>query len=170
MLKFHKIFIIIGFKITWVSCVVGEIYINSWFGFIVGLCFLLLFFLFEKQNLKNVKIILILSFIGYFFDSLLSYLNIYNIKAQTNFLFLPVWFLVLWPSFSCFLIKCFLFLGNKKILSFLLGGFLGSFTYYLGITSGLAYSSGNIVLIFMSLFWAIFILMYSRLITTKNLF
>ena len=170
MLKFNKIFTLIGFKITWMSCVMGEVYINSWFGFIVGIIFLSFYFLFENKKIEALKLILILSFIGYFFDSVLSNLNIYYIDAHTNFLFLPIWFLVLWPSFSCLLIKCFAFLKNKYLLSFVIGGFFGPLTYYIGITSGLANYSGKISFMLMSLFWACFMLMYSKIINNKIIF
>ena len=103
----ENLFTILGFKVVWLSCVFGELYISSLFGFISGIIFLLIFLFFKIEKITAIKIILFFSLIGYFFDSLLSFFGLYRINAQINFLFLPLWFLVLWPCFCCLLIDIF---------------------------------------------------------------
>ena len=43
------IFNIVGFKITWLSCVMGEVYLSSWLGVVIGLIYLYIYFYFEKK-------------------------------------------------------------------------------------------------------------------------
>ena len=108
---------IFGFKIVWLSCVIGEIYNNSILGFFTGMIFLIFFLLYQDDKIHTLKTILFFSLLGYFFDSFLSFFNFYRINAQINFILLPLWFLILWPSFSCLFIDVLLFL--KKKYSFL---------------------------------------------------
>ena len=157
-----KIFPILGFKAVWLSCFFGEIYFNSFVGFISGVIFLFCFIYLHKKKLIIIKTILIFSFIGYSFDSLLSYLNLYVINAQVNFMFLPLWFIVLWPSFCCLYIDVLFFLKNKKILSIILGLIFGPLTYYSAVTGGLAYVSNILVFFIISVFWALMMFFYSR--------
>ena len=168
--KLYKISIVIGFKVTWLSCILGEIYFNSWIGFCVGLVFLIFFFYHKIDQINLLQKILLLSSIGYFFDSCLSYFNLYTIKAQTHFLFLPIWFLILWPCLSFLLIVCFKFLKKQIFLPIFLGGILGPCSYYAGISSGLASVPNNKVFILISLFWIFIMLFFSNFLLRKKLF
>ena len=170
MQRLSNFFIIIGFKITWLSCILGEIYINSWIGFFIGIIFLIFFFYYKSNKINYLSKILLISLIGYSFDSCLSYFNLYTIKAQTYFLFLPLWFLILWPSFSCLLIEYFKFLEKRKLLPILLGGILGPCSYYAGVSSGLASVSDYKVFILISVFWIFIMLFYSNYLLRKKLF
>lgn len=158
MSNIKNIFILLGFKLTWLSCVLGEIYFNSWFGFIIGIFFLISFFYFDNFKFKSLKIILLFSICGYFFDSMLSFFNFYKIEGQTNFLYLPIWFLVLWPSFCTLLINVLSILKKPILLSAFFGAIIGPISYYAGITLGLAYVENNIIFFIISLFW--FLMMY----------
>ena len=159
---YNKILTIIGFKITWLSCVMGELYLNSWVGIIIG-CIYLIFFFYGQENIKKSFIfVLSISVIGYAFDSTLSFLDLYKIEAKTNLLFLPIWFIVLWPSFSCLLINTLTFLKKKFIISSLLGGKFGPLTYYAGIRFGLTESYRYETFILISIFWSTLMYYYSR--------
>jgi hypothetical protein len=163
MLKKKNILTLIGFKITWTSCIFGELFINSWFGFVVGLIYLIFFFSFQTDKRKSLYIILIYSFFGYTFDSLLSYMNIYRINADKDFMFLPIWFLVLWPSFASLFVNFFSFLKKMSILSFLLGFIIGPLSYYAGIKLGLAYVSDYFTSFsLIAVFWALLMIIYSK--------
>ena len=157
-----NLFTILGFKLVWLSCVLGEIYLNSIFGFFVGIFFLTVFLFFQIKKLATIKIILFFSITGYFFDSFISFFNLYVINAQTNFLFLPLWFLILWPCFSCLLIDVLSFLKNKFFLAVILGAIFGPLSYYAGLSTGLATVSNNLVFILISLFWSLIMLSYSK--------
>ena len=167
MINQFNLFVLIGFKITWLSCILGEIYINSFFGLIIGVIYLFIFFHYQKNLKRSFYIIIFFSFIGYTFDSFLSFFEIYQIKAQLNFLFLPIWFLVLWPSFSCLLVEIFIFLKNKNILSLLLGGIFGPISYYAGVSLNLVESSNYKTFIIISIFWSLMMFFYSSIVLRK---
>ena len=169
MLKYYNIFNLIGFKITWIACVMGEIYIDSYVGLIVGMIYLFIFFYFEKNKKRAFNIILIFSLAGYAFDSFLSYLDLYKINADINFLFLPIWFLVLWPSFSSLLVNLFSFLKNNLIISILFGAIFGPLNYYTGIALGMVSLINYESFILMSLFWGLLMFCYCNYILNKNL-
>lgn len=162
MLNTKNIFTLLGFKLTWLSCVFGELYYNSWFGFIVGIVFLIFFFYYDKNKFESFKIILLFSIAGYLFDSTLSLFNFYKIEGYVNFLYLPIWFLVLWPSFCTLLINVLSFLKNYILLSALIGAFIGPVTYYAGLTLGLASVENNIVFFIISIFWFLMMLIYAK--------
>ena len=169
MLKYYNIFSLIGFKVTWLGCVMGEIYISSYFGLIVGIIYLFIFFYFEKNKKSAFNIILIFSIAGYSFDSFLSYSDLYKINSDINFLFLPIWFLVLWPSFSSLLVNLFSFLKNNLIISILFGAIFGPLSYYAGIALGLVTIINYESFILMSLFWGLLMFFYCHYILNRNL-
>ena len=68
MLKKENIYTLIGFKLTWTSCVFGEIYISSWFGFSIGIFYLMIFFILQNEKKRSFYIILIFSLLGYTFS------------------------------------------------------------------------------------------------------
>jgi hypothetical protein len=169
MLKYNNIFNLIGFKITWIACVMGELYINSFVGLIVGGIYLFIFFYFERYKKRAFNIILIFSISGYIFDSFLSYSGLYRINSDINFLFLPIWFLVLWPSFSSLLVNLFSFLKNNLIISILLGAIFGPLSYYAGIAIGLVTFINFESFILMSFFWGFLMFCYTNYILNKKL-
>ena len=163
MLKKENIYTLIGFKLTWTSCVFGEIYISSWFGFSIGIFYLMIFFILQNEKKRSFSIILIFSLLGYTFDSILSYLDIYKINADNNFLFLPIWFLVLWPSFSSLFVNILVFLKQKTFLSIFLGFVIGPMSYYAGLKLGLANVNSYITSFFsIAFFWSLLMFLYSN--------
>jgi len=158
-----------GFQITWTFCVFGEYYNIPFIGVIVGLIYLCIFFYFISYKIRALKICLIFSIIGYIFDSSLGYLQLFNIKSSIMLGYLPIWFLVLWPSFTTLFVKVLPFLKNYLLISFFLGAILAPPTYYLGIPLGIA-ESPNIILamIIMVIFWGLFLMLYSILIKKMN--
>ena len=164
MYKLYNIFTLIGFKITWLSCVVGEISYGSLPGFLIGLIFLTLFFLFSKNKFKNFIVIGFFSVVGYLFDSVLSILDLFKINAEVNLLFLPIWFLVLWPSFCCLLINVLSFLKNNNLLSLFVGLIFGPLSYYAGVKIGLAEPLNSYVFLLISFYWGLMMYFYSKYI------
>ena len=169
MSKYNNIFNLIGFKITWIACVMGELYINSYVGLIVGSIYLFIFFYFEKYRKKALSIILIFSISGYIFDSFLSYSGLYKINSDISFFFLPIWFLVLWPSFSSLLVHFFSFLKDKLVISVLFGSIFGPLSYYAGIALGLVTLINYESFILMSFFWGLLMFCYCNYILNKDL-
>ncbi len=83
--------------------------------------------------------------------------------------YMPIWFLVLWPSFTTLFVNVLVFLKNYLLLSFFIGAVLAPPTYYLGIPLDIA-SSNNITLAMttMVIFWGCFLMLYSFYIKKIN--
>jgi hypothetical protein len=158
----NNLITILGFKIVWLSCVLGEVYIDSLFGFFIGILFLITFLFFVSNKISAIKIILFFSLIGYLFDSSLSFFKLYTIKAEINFIFLPIWFVVLWPSFCCLFVNVLSFLQNKFFYATVLGAILGPLSYYAGLSLGLANVSNTMVFLLISIFWSLMMFSYSK--------
>ena len=158
------LFNIVGFKIVWLACIFGEIYYTSWLGFFVGLIYLSIFFYLEILKLRAIYIISIISLLGYLFDSLMSFFNFYKVDSDVSFLFLPIWFLVLWPSFSSLLVNTLSFLKNNLLLSVFSGGIIGPLTYYFGIGLGLSVVSSYMIFLPIIIFWMMLMYFYNKYI------
>tara|TARA_B110000014_G_C20048197_1_gene545157 strand:- start:115 stop:618 length:504 start_codon:yes stop_codon:yes gene_type:complete len=163
MAKLNNFLILIGFKFTWIACIFGEIYSNSYIGLSVGLLYLIFFFYFEENKSRSINIVLIFSITGYIWDSLLSYFNFYVIDADTVFLFLPLWFIVLWPCFCCLFVNVLRFFEKKIFFYSLIGSFIVTLTYYGGLKMGLAKISQYSVFLFIYLFWFFLIFFYGKI-------
>ena len=160
---------LLGYQLTWLFCVFGEYYNVSLAGLIIGILYLGIFFYFIKYKLRALKICFIFSLIGYLFDSILSFSELFTIESNIKIGYLPVWFLILWPSFSTLFVNILSFLKNRPILAFLMGSIFAPPTYYLGIPLGIAETS-NILLAMtiMVVFWGLFLTMYSFYIRKNN--
>ena len=162
---------LLGFQITWLFCVFGEYYKISFLGLMVGILYLLIFFYFNSNRIQSLKICLIFSSIGYLFDSIMGYSELFIFKSNNIIGYLPIWFLVLWPSFTTLFVNVLLFIKNYPIVAFIMGALLAPPTYYLGIPLGIA-QSNNILfaMIVMVIFWGCFLTLYSFYIKKNNSF
>ena len=129
-----KIFLMLsGYQLTWLMCVFGEIFYNSFIpGLTWGLVFLFLVFINTQNKIKLIFIVFSISVVGYLFDSILVYLKVYNFESTLYFGWLPIWMLVLWPSFATLFDEVFVFLAKYKLIALLLSAVLGPLTYYSG--------------------------------------
>ena len=167
-----KIFLMLtGYQITWLMCVFGEIILKSFLpGIISGLIFLFLVAFFSKNIKKLIFITIFISIIGYTFDSFLVSLKIYNFESSMHIGWLPIWMIVLWPSFATLFDEVFNFLFNYKIIAILLSGVLGPLTYYSGSPLGLiSINQLNLFLFFMVIFWILLMFFYLNFLLGKKL-
>ncbi len=158
-----KIFLILsGYQLTWLMCIFGELIYNS---FLPGLCCGIIFILICTSRSSNKKKFLLtvfsISTIGYLFDSLLIIFKIYSFDTSFYFGFLPIWMLVLWPSFAILFDEVFTFLSRYKVSAVLLSSILGPLTYFSGETLGLI-NINQIFLFFilMIIFWSTLMIFY----------
>lgn len=159
---FNNLLILTGYQITWLACIYGELNNFSLVGLFIGIIYLILFFYFIKNKKKSLKICIFFSSFGYAFDSIMSYTNLYKIESSIIIGFLPIWFIILWPSFCTLFVSFFNFLKEKPLISFLLGSLFGPAAYYSGIILDIAISS-NLYLSFiiMIIFWGSLMSLYS---------
>jgi len=151
-----------GYQLTWLMCVFGELWYNSFIpGLICGLFFLAICFLISKNRKKTTQIVFLISLIGYLFDTILVFFEIYNFQVSLYFGVLPIWMLVLWPSFAILFDEILIFLSKYKIIAVVSISVLGPLTYFAGSPLGLI-NINNLFLFFilMIVFWAILMIFY----------
>ena len=158
-----KIFLMLsGYQLTWLMCVFGELWYNSFIpGLICGLLFLAICFVKSDNIKKTIQIVFLISFIGYLFDTSLVFFEIYNFQTSLYVGVLPIWMLVLWPSFAILFDEILIFLSKFKIIAVILSSILGPLTYFAGSPLGLI-NINNFFLFFilMIVFWAILMILY----------
>tara|TARA_B100001057_G_C22564624_1_gene838673 strand:- start:245 stop:766 length:522 start_codon:yes stop_codon:yes gene_type:complete len=166
-----KIFLVLtGYQITWLACVFGETnFSNPLLGILVGVIFLVIYFYFNDNKKKFLKISLFISLPGYLFDTLLVHFQIYEFQSSLNFGTLPFWMIILWLSFSTLFDEVFTFLKNFKFLGVILSGILGPLTYYLGEPIGVLtiYNFGFFI-ISMIIFWMFLMFYYLNYVLKTN--
>ena len=162
MSKIKAILLLSGYQLTWLMCVFGELIYDSYLpGFIFGLIFLSLSFIDYHNKKKFILVLLYISIPGYLFDSALVYLSIYSFDTSFNFGLLPIWMLVLWPSFAVLFNEVFKFLEKYKLIAIILSGILGPLTYYSGSPLGLLEINNlYFFIISMASFWLILMAYY----------
>ena len=124
---------------------------------------------FINYKLQALKICLLFSLVGYLFDSILGFSKLFSIKSEILVGYLPIWFLILWPSFSTLFVDVLSFLKNRPIIAFIVGSVFAPPTYYLGITLNIAKSSNlSLAMIVMVIFWGLLLMFYSLLISRND--
>ena len=158
-----KIFLMLsGYQLTWLMCVFGELLYNSYLpGLICGLLFLTICFINSDNKKKTIQTVLLISILGYVFDTILVFFEIYNFKTSLYIGVLPIWMIVLWPSFAILFDEILIFLSKYKIIAVILSSILGPLTYFAGSPLGLININNLLVFfILMILFWAILMIFY----------
>lgn len=158
-----KIFLMLsGYQLTWLMCVFGELLYNSYLpGLICGLLFLTICFINSDNKKKTIQTVLLISILGYLFDTILVFFEIYNFKTSLYIGVLPIWMIVLWPSFAILFDEILIFLSKYKVIAVILSSILGPLTYFAGSSLGLININNLLVFfILMILFWAILMIFY----------
>ena len=162
-----KIFLMLsGYQLTWLMCVFGEVWYNSFIpGLICGLLFLAICFVNSDNKKKTTLIVFLISIVGYLFDTFLVFFEIYNFQTSLLIGVLPIWMLVLWPSFAILFDKILIFLSKYKISAVILSSILGPLTYFAGSPLGLI-DINNLYVFFtlMIIFWSILMIFYLNFI------
>ncbi len=165
-----KIFLTLtGYQLTWLACVFGE---NKFdlpsLGIFVGIIYLLLYFYFNSNKIKFLKISFIISILGYVFDSLMVYFSIYEFNTSEIFGTIPAWMLILWFSFSTLFDEILKFFERHKLIGIVLSSILGPLTYYLGEPIGIITIYNLFLFFFISvMFWFMLMLFYLEVILKK---
>ena len=89
------------------------------------------------------------------------FFEIYNFQVSLYIGVLPIWMLVLWPSFAILFDEILIFLSKYKIIAVVSISVLGPLTYFAGSPLGLI-SINKLFLFFflMIVFWAILMIFY----------
>ena len=162
MSKINIFLMLSGYQLTWLMCIFGELWYNSFIpGLMCGLFFLVICFANSENKKKTSLIVFSISLMGYLFDSFMVFFEIYNFKTSLYIGVLPIWMIVLWPSFAILFDEILVFLTKFKIIAVILSGILGPLTYFAGSPLGLI-NINNIFLFFilMIVFWTIIMIFY----------
>ena len=162
MTKFKAFLILSGHQFTWLMCIFGELLYSSYLpGLIFGTLFLFLSFIDSDNKKKFILILLYISIPGYLFDSTLVYLNIYNFETSFQIGLLPIWMLILWPSFAILFNEVFKFLEKYKLIAICLSAILGPLSYYSGSPLGILIINNLFLFVFLMVsFWIILMIYY----------
>ena len=169
MSKLRIFLTLTGYQLTWLACVFGQIKFNiPLLGIYIGLIFVLLYFYFSKNRIKFLKLCLLISLPGYLFDTVIVYFAIYEFKDTFIFGTIPLWMLVLWPSFSTLYDEILVFLKKYKFFGIILSCIIGPFTYYLGEPLEVI-KINNYVLFFLTMisFWGLLMFYYLEIILKR---
>ena len=101
--------------------------------------------------------ILVLFFIGIFFDCAAEYLKLIQLNDLASVRWLPVWLISIWLLFISSLPLLQSLFKKKYFLASLLGAVFGPLSYRAGSQFGLLEMNGTRALIIYSIFWAIYI-------------
>ena len=166
-----KVFLTLtGYQLTWLACVFGENYFNQpLLGIYIGIPYLLIFFYFNKNKIKFLKISLYVSVPGYLFDTLMVYSSIYEFNTSIIIGTLPIWMVVLWLSFSTLFDEILRIFKKYKFSGIFLSSVLGPLTYYLGKPIGIISISNIYVFIpMMVIFWIFLMIYYLQFVLKEN--
>ena len=169
MSKTKIFFTLSGYQLTWLMCVFGEVLYQSFFpGLISGIIFLFLVLINSKNKRRFFYIIFLISIIGYLFDSIIVNLKIYEFNTSLKIGVLPIWMLVLWPSFASLFDEIFTFLKKYKLIAIILSAILGPLTYYSGSPLGLInVTNFKLFFLLMISFWLLLMYFYLYFMTDK---
>ena len=164
MSKLKIILMLSGYQLTWLMCIFGEVLYKTYIpGLLFGLIFLLISFIYSHNKKKFCFIVFTISIPGYLFDSILVFLNFCRYETSLHFGLLPIWMLILWPSFATLFDEVFTFLSKYKLLATVLSCLLGPLTYYSGSLLGLLNINQLVLFITsMVIFWGIIMLYYLK--------
>lgn len=158
-----KIFLTLsGYQLTWMMCVFGELLYNTYLpGLICGIIFISICFFYSRNKAKISLIVFLISIIGYLFDTILVFFEIYSFETSLYFGVLPIWMIVLWPSFAILFDEILTFLIKYKTISVFLSSILGPLTYFAGSPLGLI-NIDNLLIFFslMIIFWGSLMFFY----------
>ena len=166
-----KVFLTLtGYQLTWLACVFGEDYFSQpLLGIYIGVPYLLIFFYFNKNKINFLKISLYISVPGYFFDTFMVYSSIYEFNTPSVIGTLPIWMIVLWPSFSTLFDEILSIFKKYKFIGILLSSVLGPLTYYLGEPIGIISINNIYVFItIMVIFWILLMIYYLQFVLKEN--
>jgi hypothetical protein len=139
---------------------------NAFIPISVSLLLIHLYFYGRKNH--ELLLILIITLIGVFVDSLLQHFNVFVFEFSTH---IPLWLITLWACFAATISHSLDFLSRRKALQLLVGGLLAPLSYIAGykldaVDLTLPISSTYLIL---SLIWGIlFVCFYAIKDTLAN--
>ncbi len=168
MIKYIKLYDLIGFKICWFLCACCSVWEQPYLGPIVTLLFILIHLTIVKFKSRDIQVIIIAILCGLFFDSIFSYFNLINYKGGilSYYNLAPLWILSMWAGFSLTMIYTLERIKEKYFISSLLGFVGGPLSYSAGVGIGSLDIQTNFAYVFLAVSWAIVVPLLFRYVNS----
>jgi hypothetical protein len=128
---------LIAFQIGWFACVIGASKGIFWLGPLVVSVVFAVHLFFTRNFLREIALGLIISFVGFLTDTLLTEFNVYSpLPYYIAPPWSPPWLIFMWLNFATLMNVSIKWLGHNYMLSALLGGIGGALAYYSGNVFG----------------------------------
>tara|TARA_B100000131_G_C17998967_1_gene565736 strand:+ start:458 stop:979 length:522 start_codon:yes stop_codon:yes gene_type:complete len=159
MIKYIRIYDLIGFKICWIACAFSTTWGAPYLGPLLTLIFILLHLVIVKFNSRDIKIIGLALLSGLVIDSLFFQFNLINYQGGilTQFKLAPLWILSMWAGFSVTLLYSLDSIKNRYFISGILGLIGGPLSYNAGVQIGSITLNGLLSYIALGIVWGLII-------------
>lgn len=115
---------LVGFNLSWLGLIYWG---NAFIPVSLTLLVVHLYFFGHKNN--ELLLVLTITMLGVFVDSLLQYFNVFVFE---NSFHIPLWLITLWGCFAATISHSLNFLSRYKILQLLVGALLAPLSYIAG--------------------------------------
>ncbi len=154
-----KIFNILGFKVSWWTCVYGATSDFVYIGPVFMLVFLIVHFYLNSPNPAEIKLVISFAIIGTLIDTMMAFSGLlsYNGLYGEGIMVAPMWITAMWCGFAAMVNHSMAWLKGRWIQSFILGGILGPIAYKAGEGLGaINFNAGQLnVTIMLAIVWGL---------------
>ena len=159
MIRYIKLYDLIGFKVCWVLCAFCSIWNQPYLGPIATLLFILIHLFFVNFRSRDIKVIIIAILCGLILDSSFSNLSLISYKGGilAKYSLSPLWILSMWAGFALSMLYTLESIREKYILSSLLGLDGGPLSYSAGVGIGSITILTTYSYIYLAIAWALIV-------------
>jgi len=155
--KINKLVNIIGFQSCWWACVLGSSFNWAYLGPFMMLIFLIIHFYINSFSANELKIIIIVGFIGTMIDTSFQVTGIIEYKDSLSNFLPPLWIISMWVGFAATINHSMDWLKNNNLVGFIAGLVFGPLSYITGEKFSVInfnYSAVNPIMV-LAIAWAI---------------
>ena len=147
---------IIGYNIIWFGLVYwGNLFMP------ISLLLLTAHLYFVAKGHGELKLIFMITLIGFFVDSLLQYFSVFVFTSPNH---IPYWLIMLWACFGATICHSLRFLDGSRVLQAIVGGLFAPLSYIAGYKLQAVNFGYSLIITYvvLSVIWAmLFVLFYS---------
>ena len=159
MIKYIKIYDLIGFKICWALCAFCTIWEMPYLGPLATLLFIIIHLYIVSFNNRDIKVICLAILCGLLMDSFFSYFSFIDYKGGVlaDLSLAPLWILSMWAGFSVTMLYTLDSIRNKYFYASLIGFFGGPLSYNAGVQIGSLTITSNLSYFLLAIGWGLII-------------
>ena len=155
MIKYIKIYDLIGFKICWLLCAFCTQWEQPYLGPMITLLFILIHLIIVKFSIIDLKVIMLSIICGFIIDSSFSIFGFIDYKGGilASYNLAPLWILSMWGGVSLTMLYTLDSIRHRYFISTLLGCIGGPLSYSAGVNIGSLTIISSISYILLSICW-----------------